>query len=231
MNKLIEILDTIQWKIRHWVSELIWAIRYRTIDKYHVIKIHSLKPDYYDTDTRLLHGMFDLLVDFIEGEKAHMELVFGEKKTWKEKFYFKFLPSCLTPRSRERGLRYLDWEISLKDTPTQFPEEIPIYKSQSEIAQTIKDLYIWWKDVRPLRKDPSDLAGLSDFFNKHREKIHKFRKCEDSECFEMYSELTEDEKTEEHRLLMLSVKIEEDQNKEDEEMLIKLIKIRRSLWT
>jgi hypothetical protein len=231
LDKITDLLENICWEIECPIKKVIWWVRYRTINKYHVIKINSLKPNYYDTDTRLLHGMFDLLVDFIEEEKAHMERIFSTEKTLKEKLLHKLIPSCFFSRSRKLGLRYLDWEISLKDKIGEYPEEVESYKSQAGIAQTIKDLYIWWKDIRPARKDPMDASGWSDFCDKHRQKIHKFRKCVDSECFEMYDELTQEEKEEQYRVLHLTSAIEKDQFEEDEAMLIKLIKVRGSLWT
>ena len=37
--------------------------------KYNVIKIQSLGPKWHDRDTVLLHAAFQILVDFVEGEK------------------------------------------------------------------------------------------------------------------------------------------------------------------
>ena len=59
-----------------WIkSTFIWPIergmdwiRFR-IKNYTKIQIRSLKPGYYENDTLLLHGMFQLLVDFVELEK------------------------------------------------------------------------------------------------------------------------------------------------------------------
>jgi hypothetical protein len=56
-------------------------IRYRAFDRYHIIKT-TLKPGYYDMDTRLIHAMFDMLVDFVEVEKARMNVVFTKQKPW-----------------------------------------------------------------------------------------------------------------------------------------------------
>ena len=42
---------------------------YRTFRRYNIVKISSLPPGYYDIDERLMHSMFDLLVEFVEKEK------------------------------------------------------------------------------------------------------------------------------------------------------------------
>ena len=51
------------------VSDLYWSIRHRTINRYNIVKIPTLKPNYWDVDSRLLHSMMALLVYFVEKEK------------------------------------------------------------------------------------------------------------------------------------------------------------------
>ena len=41
---------------------------YRFYNKYNTIQINSLGYHYHDTDTRLVHGMFNLLIQFVENE-------------------------------------------------------------------------------------------------------------------------------------------------------------------
>jgi hypothetical protein len=237
--------------IRYWYSDTMDWIRYRTYDRYNIIKITSLPPDYSDPRERLLHGSFDLLVDFIESEKAHMERCWGRDKTtrsWKDKLYLR-LPHILRHlpmwNSRELGLAYLDWEISLENDPEmnppkteeekkEFAEKYPYaYTNLSQwyIAKEEKELYLWWTVERPNRPEPMDASGWSAFCDKNRDRIHKWKKCTDSDCFEMYDELTEEEKEEQRKLLDETWRIEYEQEKEDEEMLIRLAKIRLGLWT
>lgn len=104
------------------------------ISKTHVIPTDLPLGQWQECSTRIEHGLFYLVVDFVEGEKAHMHswsLEEGEKPI-KDK--------------REAGLAYLDWEISLGD-------ESP---HQAKAAQELKDLYLWIKDVYPNRPDPYD---------------------------------------------------------------------------
>lgn len=121
--------------IKYW-------IRHRTVDKYHVVNT-GLKPGYYDTDTRMLHANFSLLVDYVEVECAWMYYICTEDiMTNRGKELFTVF------RNRELGLKHLDWEITLDD---------PYTKKQSESAKEIRDLYLWWTEGRPARPDPWNL--------------------------------------------------------------------------
>lgn len=210
--------------MKYFINRCLDYIRYRTYDKYNIIKIHSLTPNYYDTDTRLLHGMFDLLVDFIEVEKAHMNMVFSEEfrnqNFFKREWYW-LRQRFIDLRNRTSGMEYLDWEINQSEC-----------LDQAECAKEQKELYIWWKDIRPNRGDPMDLSGWSEFCDKYRNKLWIFKPCEDNPGFsELVDSLTPEEKEEEKQILEKCWKIENAQNQEDEDMLIRLIKIRQSLWT
>jgi hypothetical protein len=62
------------WRYRILKPHLIirgmyWWVQHRTFKRFHVIKIRTLKPGYYDVDDRMLHGCFQLLVDYVEKEK------------------------------------------------------------------------------------------------------------------------------------------------------------------
>lgn len=55
--------------------DLWWWIRHRTTNRYHVLRIGSLTPGWWDVDTRLLHASFTLLESYVENEKPfkHIE--------------------------------------------------------------------------------------------------------------------------------------------------------------
>ncbi len=81
------------------IYEIRCYIENRYIYKTHYLPI-GLKPGQYsDVRERLLRGVFETLVDFVEIEKAHMQSLCDEVKMKKH-------------RSRELGLRHLDWEIT-----------------------------------------------------------------------------------------------------------------------
>lgn len=195
-------------------------IRYRTFDKYYVIPT-GLEPGYYDADTRLLHGMFQLLVDFVEIEKAWMHVVWSDDRRkefrvpWYSQGWFRFK----NWKCKEAGLAYLNWECTL-NSPNLLEEER--CESQAQTAYEIIDLYKWWTEIRPNRPDPHDASGWTEYCEKRRESGRSF--------LDTRYESLEDE-NECRRLLDLTHKIEEEQYAEDTQMLTRLITIRRSLWT
>lgn len=181
-------------------------IAHRTYDKYHIVKT-DLQPGYYDIDTRILHSNFTLLTDFVEIEKASLQYFFASHERTK-KFGSRVKFENLTKaQKRELGLQYLDWEINNTDEPL-FPER------QRESAKEIKELYLWWNDVRPSRIDPYD---------KYEEELSKF-----SGSLE-----TMPGKNKKKMLALYKKigKLEDQYEKEDETMLIRLMKVRKSLWT
>jgi len=201
-------------------NDLRYWIRCRVFDRYHVINT-GLEPGYADCDTRLLHGMFNLLVDFVEVEKAWMHVVF-DKDARKKYKYPRFSLGWLRIRSfrcPEAGLAHLDWECSL-GSPTL--DENERCESQAQVAYEILELYKWWTEVRPNRPDHIDASGWSNWCRYREKKGHRL--------FDK-SQYSEEDKIEERRVLDLSRTIEEDQFNEDTEMLMRLIRIRGSLWT
>lgn len=128
-----------------WVKPIDW-VRFRTTRVYNIIKINSLKPGYYDIDTRMLHGMFSLLVDHVEIEKAAMFGIEDEIKKKQDKgisaWFYNTLPFA-RKRNPEAGLKYLEWEMSLDD-----PNSINYSPEQAETAKEIMELYNWWCHAR-----------------------------------------------------------------------------------
>lgn len=193
-------LDSLQNFILFPKSVYLYIKRYiknRFIDKLHCLDTKLSKGEYYDLDTRILYGVFEALVDFVEIEKSHMHQTF-------------VLDKKKTIRSREYGIEYLDWEISLgKESP-----------EQAKTAQLTKELYIWWKDERPNRTDPDFKSGWAEFCEKNK-----------NGEFSLFKERSDEEKQQTRELIDLTHQIEEDYFQEDQRMLHKLISIRRGLWT
>ena len=207
--------NKVKYPIRYWIAEtlipntwwpvsrtydsIISYIRFGFFEKLHLIDT-KLKPDYYDCDTRLLHGMFALLVDFVEIEKAWMEAIFNEnykRPFWKLDSRF---------REREMGLKYLDWEITLINSEHD--------NLQGENAKIIKELYLWWVDIRPARMDPYDLMPDPELDEDGKEIW--FPKKPDPKRTEMFKKIDY---------------LERDYFLEDTQMMEKLVGVRGSLWT
>lgn len=183
-----------------------YYVNNRWIDKTHYIKT-GLKPGhYYELDYKILHGLFNELVDLVEIEYAHLF------KCYKEKKY-----SFHDGRCVEAGLAYLDWSCNIiynEDYLVNKKDKLyGKFTPQALASQKIKELYTWWKEVRPNRIEPMTIAGLNWDQSKEdnlmdgnitKKELSRFKKLE---------------------------KIEKEYDKEDTQMLIELIKIRNHLWT
>lgn len=186
--------------IKHYISN-------RFISKTHMLKT-DLKPGvWHDLDTRLLHGMFNELVEFVEVEEANMEVYCGDAEGFLP-WYYKCLPKIITMffkfRSAEAGLHHLDWESQLTHDYGEHHTDDGNgnLTHQALSAIEIKDMYTWWTTVRPLREDLYASIDVLD------------------DNFEFDSIPIDHIHNEEAR-----------REQEDEDMMIRLIKVRSSLWT
>lgn len=218
--------------IRYWIKNdfrhavtlpVIWKyeaitnwIRYRTYDRYHVVKT-GLPPGYCGAETQMFNASFNILKDFVEVELAwHSYMWSDERKsaTFAEKhvpFYRVFKPF----RSREWGLKHLDWASTLDD-PNLPPHERCDHQARD--AREIKELYLWWTDKRPQRKEveavPYGDQGLGIFSSLDDDFD---RNSDDYKAFTSAMEQND--------------KLNEAWEAEDTEMFIRLVRIRKALWT
>jgi len=202
----------------------------RCIDKKHYLKT-GLKPgQWHDLDTRLLHGMFTELADFVEIEKASHHVIWDKEAQCKFNTPLWRKGHCLLRwkpwRCPEAGIAHLKWEMALKNDYEWLPEcertQQPDYgypSPQALNANEIFAIYTWWKTTRPSRPDPSDSSGWSDYCKKHRD------------IESLFEERSEKEEAEGRIILDKMNNIEKTYAQEDEAMMIRLIKIRYSLWT
>jgi hypothetical protein len=199
-----DLLDSVQDFI-NYIPDKLYSAKYylknRFVTKTHYIKT-GLKPGHWhELDDRILFGLFNELVDFVEVDKAWMFVVFDNEMFDKYKFPKTFKNRFLRWkhfRCPEAGIAHLNWESSLEDS-----------ESQSNVAKEILFLYDWWKNIRPERPDPYDVSG--------------YDKLEHGFDVEPTKELYE--------ALEKSNELEKKYDNEDTEMLYSLIKIRNSLWT
>ncbi len=212
-----EFLDNAQ-DVVYWPSDKLNDVRTyvinRFVDKLHYLPTRFKPGDYYELDDRLLHGMFESLVDFVECEKAHMELMCNSKENELPWWYHSWITRWKSIRSREIGMKYLKWEADLDKN------EENMDNGQADHARETIALYTWWKDVRPVRPDPYDVSGWSDICAKH-----------DSLDDLLSDNKNEEEEKESKDSLNNLWQIEKQYDDEDEQMMIRLIKIRKGLWT
>ena len=182
-----------------------YYIRNRFYRKTHVLRTDCPVGEYRDTDERLLTAMANAIIDYVEIELAYKHMWCGsdevENAQWRN------------GRCPELGLKYLEWEMEL-DNP-----ELGLYTradSQAKSAREVKAIYDW-ANARPLRPDPMDVSGWSEFCAKYP---NMWRKQETPE------------QAEESAVALKKLReIEAQYEQEDEDMLIRIVKVRKSLWT
>lgn len=109
-------------------------LRNRFITQTHNLKTDLKKGEWHDLDTRILHGLFNELVEFVEVELAHLS-------KWDRNKKYKFKNG----RCIEAAYDYFEWANNL-------PEES--HGTQREDSIKIRELYEWWTKQRPYRDDP-----------------------------------------------------------------------------
>lgn len=223
----------------YWPYDKICDARYylftRYVSKTHYMKTGLTPGQYHEFEKRLLHGMFNELVDFIEVEKAYHHCMWNDEKRAQYQLpWWRGGWRCLRWgiwRCPDAGLDYLEWESQLKFDDEWMDKADPKYGTptpQAVAAIEQNRLYHWWKNIRPNRPDPYDESGWSEFCE-HRRKAHADK--DDDSWPMLFNDKTDEERAESKRLMELMDSIEKRYDDEDEAMMISLIKIRQNLWT
>jgi hypothetical protein len=172
--------------------------------------------------------LFNELVNFIEVEKAWMNVIWDEEKRdkysppWWRTGWLRWR----TWRCPEAGLDYLNWEMSLKHNEDYVDKNDPNYNkptSQALAAKEQYELYKWWTEVYPNRPDPHEASGWSEYCRISRE--------ENGGKLSFSKSKNKKTKALGDKALKQLHKIEAAYEKENDQMLMRLIKIRHSLWT
>ncbi len=111
---------------------------------------------------------------------------------------------------KEKPFEHIDWDSD---------------ESHKHAAAEIKDLYNWWKNDYPNRREP--IEDLPDIIWKGRpiwDRLWGPQKSKDQDFPKSYQELYE-------KALDKTQELEKQWLEEEQENLIRLIKIRRFLWT
>lgn len=142
--KLLDLLpvkmEQVIWNMVDKIYEVKCYIRNRYIVKTNTLTATSLPPgQWYDFDTRMLHCLFDGLVDFVEIESAGC-------RTGSKWLYWR------SQRDAKAGIAHLEWASNLEDSP-----------HQAHVAKETLAIYNWWKNERPNRPDPLEVSGWSAY--------------------------------------------------------------------
>jgi hypothetical protein len=236
-----EALDSIQNAI-WWPVDKLYDVKYyinnRWVTTTHALTAHPKdikRGEWRDVGNRFLPCLFNELVEFVEVETAWSNVAWDKesRKKYNAPFYSWGWFRWRTWRSAEAGIEHLKWAMTL--TNEEWLEEDNKHEAgstgQATAAKEIFELYTWWKEVYPNRKDPHDLSGWTVWCDRRREKLKD--EDEDTRWRAMLGgeDETTDEQAETRRILDLLREIEKQQDDEDTEMMIRLIKVRNHLWT
>ena len=215
----------------HRMNDVRFYINNRWITKSHALTSNLKRGEWQDFDGRLLHSVFDELVNFVEIEQAWMQVVFSdeERKKYKTPWYRTIFRMRLW-RCPDAGLAHLDWAAGLKHDEDSIDKNDPKYGQptfQALAAQETLVLYNWWKNERPNRLDPYDASGWSSYCDER----HKKAELRGEDFLESIFNTDKSDGDQSSNLLKIRHKMEEDQDEEDTAMLIRLIKVRHNLWT
>lgn len=131
-----------------------YYILHRWVWRSHLYPIRDIeKGEYYDIDEKLFLTVFSMLVDYVEIEVAqlakisatdysHPDIVAYTRATWTDRWINR-------DKWNERlGLAHLEWEMTLESK----------FSNQALAAKEIRELYLWYKHIRPKRFDPDVLV-------------------------------------------------------------------------
>lgn len=155
----------------------------RFIHQTHKINTNLPPGRFYDIDIRMLNAMFQLIVEFVEYDKASA--------------YNRWHSDDQIKNKRKAGLKYLDWEIQQRHQSPQ----------QAEGAKQIKEIYLWIKDVRPYRPDPFEVSGLSEYYKNHDifDMDHNTEECK--QMREMTNDLEQKYEDEDTEMMIRIIKL------------------------
>ena len=202
-------------------------IRNRWVTQSHALVSDLPKGKWHELDTRILHCLFTELVNFVEIEKAHMQVITCEDQQQRKQYqmpwwhrYRGFRWSLW--RSAQAGIDYLNWEQTLvcDQSCGLLPSDPQWGKPQLQAlaAQEILALYQWWTVTRPSRQQPEDASGWTEYFNTHGRDAH--------------GKIAWGHRSKKQtQILRRMNRIERQHDREDQDHMIRLIRISKSLWT
>jgi len=141
-----------------WTINARWWLQHRLLNehKYHLVDT-KLPPGYYESDERMFHACFSILVDFVEKEQSWMHLILSDDKI-KKVPWWQSLRAYNREHARELGVAHLDWEMTLimennHDGMAHTGTDWQIFHkgTQGWSGKEIKELYVWYKDIYPKR--------------------------------------------------------------------------------
>ena len=143
----------------------------RWITKTHTLSSNLRRGVWHEFDTRLIHTIFDELVNFVEIDLALMTVMSSneDRKKYKAPWYYTVF-RIGTWRNIDAGIAYLNWASKLTFNEDSGADKLaPDFgkpTAQALAALDILALYKWWKTDRPNRPDPSEESGWNAYCDK-----------------------------------------------------------------
>jgi hypothetical protein len=208
-----------------------YYLRNRFVSKTHLLRTGLKAGQFHEFENKVLYGLFAELVDFVEIEKAHMQVIWSKEhrdKYSRPKWHKYWLLRWSEWRCPEAGLDHLKWEAELKFDENNGTEKgDPQFNNltpQAESAIWLMSAYNWWKNDRPLRVDPYDASGITEFHDKMKEKYGKG-------MWMFNDDMSSEDKAEEHVIYERVSALEKQYADEDTKWLKEVIDHRNELWT
>jgi len=178
-------------------------------NQWHLIDTKLPPSDWYDTDTKMLHGMMELCVDFVEKEST------GE-----------YMPFSLSNnKNRNKNIKKEWKKIDNVKDPHLKKMEKSIFESQIKSDNEIMKIYKWWKDYPRRRREIDNAITYWYTF------CMKFKKKDSLFPFPNTKVMNKKEIRDEKALRRITHILEAKLAKEETEYLIRLVKVRKYMWT
>jgi len=221
--------NTIFWPVNR-IHDVRIYIKNRWLYKSHAMTSNLKRGQWYDFDCRLLHALFDELVNFVEMELAWMQVISSDDgyKKYNVPCYFRVFRRKEW-HCPEAGVAYLKWASDLRydeDLVGKDDSRHGQLTPQAVAARETFSLYNWWKTDRNKRLDPDEASGWIKYCDE-RSKVANIQK---NDFFDS-AIINNDNHDESKKILDASHQIEQEQEEEDTSMLIRLIQVRQYLWT
>lgn len=176
--------DIVYFPADVWYTIRVYVVN-RYFDKLHVLQTKLEPGKYYDYDERLLHGMFNSYVQFIEEDLGVSELQ-----------------------------SQIVWHQS-QDTEHQDEQERECTSIWLQHAREEMALYRWWKFDRPARINSYQASGMKSFYDKRPDRgileLEAVQTDEDnteySACSKKWREIDKDYDQEDEDMMIRLVKL------------------------
>jgi hypothetical protein len=228
--------------VHYRLSEWYYAIRNRWFARYYLLDIKAMgRGNWHDSDFQLFHAVFQILVNFVENECAHLSKISyrkGESYNDIDPVIVRWQHESWWNKWRHRaawneklGIAHLRWGISLSDPNSpNFDEHCTL---QSEHARQTLELYLWYKVARPLRPDPYETIP------EPKNHYHDGQGGFTPDLIDPTPEITDGQEffrgrvmTDEYRKYIYDcANVEEEYEEEDTRKAQQVLAIRRGLWT